>query len=121
MRNKEHVSDSRFPILRSLLIYASSAFTYQYSLPQANNFNSLISLHALHADEIDKTQTSINPNIVKKNKELKPGIDSLFPICTLKTSVIHTTMTSNDLVPGLRFPIPCFRFTVSKYPRRLFK
>ena len=50
---------------------------------QTNNVNVLISLNALHADEIEKnkpkkpttTETGINPIIVKK----EPETSSLFP------------------------------------------
>ena len=36
--------------------------------------------------QFTKTETSINPIIVKK----EPGTDSLFPICTFKTLVLYT-------------------------------
>ena len=45
---------------------------------QTNNVKSLVSFDALHVDEIEKTETSMNPVIV--NKEPETGV--LFPIYT---------------------------------------
>ena len=84
---------------------------------QTNNDNFLVSLNALHADEKDETRTSINPIIVKK----EPGSGSLFPIGTFETLVRYTHIRNKELVYGSRFPIPCSRSTVLKYPRRLLK
>ena len=81
---------------------------------KTNNVNFLVSLNALHADEIDKPETSINPIIVKK----EPGTGSLFSICTFETFVLHTQIRNNNFdikiqtltqirnkepVPGSRF------------------
>ena len=80
-----------------------------------NKLNSLASFNALHADAIYKTETSINPIIVKK----EPGTDSLFPICTFKTLVLYTNIRNKELVPGYRFPVS--DYIVLKYPTRLLK
>ena len=70
---------------------------------QKNNDNTLESFNAIPVDEIEKkTETSINPIIVKK----EPGTDSLFPICILKTLVLYTKTRKKELVPGSRFPVP---------------
>ena len=83
---------------------------------QTNNVISLVSLNALHADEIEKkTETSKNPIIVKK----EPVTGSLFPICTFEILVIYTQKKEQGI--SSRFPIPCSRSTVLKYPRRLLK
>ena len=49
------VPDSRFPIISFILIYAPFILTSQYSL-YADNINSLLSLNALHADDIGKAR-----------------------------------------------------------------
>ena len=71
---------------------------------QTNNVNSLVPFNALHADEIDKPENSINQIIVKK----EPRTGSLFPICTLETFVLHAQIRNKELVPDSRFPIISF-------------
>ena len=82
---------------------------------QTNNVKSLVSFYTLHADEIEKTETSMNPIIVNK----EPGTGSLFPICTFETLLEYTKIRNYFPVPGFRFPV--FDFTVLKYPRGFFK
>ena len=53
---------------------------------QTNNVKSLVSFYALHVDEIEKPETSMNPIIVNK----EPGTGSLFPISTFETLVLYT-------------------------------
>ena len=65
--------------------------------------------------QFTKTETSINPIIVKK----EPGTGSLFPICTFKTLVLYTNIRNKELVPGSRFPVS--DYIVLKYPTRLLK
>ena len=62
-----------------------------------------------------KTETNINPIIVKK----EPGTDSLFPIWTFKTLVLYTNISNKELGPGSRFHVS--DYIVLKYPTRLLK
>ena len=72
-----------------LLPYLPNNFHYL----QANNVNSFVSSHVLHAYEIDIM--SINSNRVKK----EPGTGSVFPIRTFETSVIYSKKRNKELVP----------------------
>ena len=75
---------------------------------QKNNVYSLESYNAIPADKIEKkTETSINPIIVKK----EPGTGSLFPICILKTLVLYTKIRKRELVPDSLLPINSFEIS----------
>ena len=68
---------------------------------QTNNVNSSVSLNALHADGIDKLETSIKTIIVAE----EPGTDSFFPIRTLATLVLYTKIRNYFPVPDSLIPI----------------